>query len=597
MTPKNGFPFRGLEIHSRRLLQQKHIDWALDFCGKYSLNTLILHNNDLCDMLVFPEKFVDSLYAMEQHSVRRLFITNDELYMKNVARGCKAKRIELYLETKEIYFGDGIIQACPEVLNDDGTICPSHPFWFEFVEEKIREVVDQVLPDLSGLIVSIGSRESLISFIKNQCTCERCKKMGLAGWYENIIASLYRPLARTGKKLVIRDFSFQRENAEMLMNAVNKASPDIIMALKYVPQDYFPQWPNNPKIGDKEGHPQYIEYDTWGQFFGFGYFPVSIVEDLRERLRFAYEKDADGVWFRTDWEGLQETSVYNSMNELNLIGGAMLANDIDTAIDTIYEAWKFEGLKNPEIPGSYEQPYCTPKATDALIRLKQFMQESWKIMDKAIYARGGNLFHFCCRFPDSLYWVRRTMFRMSMLDSYSPGAFARVTPTDENIAEILKEKKEALEMVKKLPAMLDVHSLGLPDDFTGYLERMLELYELYVEGWNVVTPCYFYVSKAEETRKEQDTEEAEKWITKVYKFSVRFRSVMDKAMEYSPHYLENLLDPRKTFLFADDCKRTLDRIRKNLPPEQPIVPKKYSFRENERTVNVADPNMVIKGRF
>ena len=30
---------------------------------------------------------------------------------------------------------------------------------------------------------------------------------------------------------------------------------------------------------------EYIEFDTWGQYFGMGVAPMSLVEDIRERLR------------------------------------------------------------------------------------------------------------------------------------------------------------------------------------------------------------------------------------------------------------------------------------------------------------------------
>ena len=589
MKKTRDFSFRGMEIHSRRCLQLKHIDWAVEFCEKYALNALILHNNDLSDMLAYPKKILDPLYAMEQHSVRRLFITNDTLYIKNAARRCREKGIDFYLETKEIYYGDGILQACPEVLNADGSVCPSHPFWFTFVEEKIREVIEDVVPDMAGMIVSIGTRESMVSFIKNQCNCARCQEMGLAGWYEKLIEALYKPLHEYGKKLVIRDFSFQRFNAEMLMSAVDKAGSDIVMALKYVPQDYFPNWPDNPRIGDKQGHQQFIEYDTWGQFFGLGYFPISIVEDFTKRMRFAKEQGADGVWFRTDWEGLQEASIYNSMNQLNLIGGAMLASNLDTNIDDIYKSWLDEGLKNPELAGSYEQPYRTPTAPDARERLQKFMQKSWEVMEKALYMRGGNLYHFSSRFGDSIYWIRRTMFRMSMLDSYSPGAFEKVAPTDENIREIAKEKAEALVGVKQLREILSPDTLGLPDDFTAYLNRMLDNYELYVEGWEIHAMCYMLVTKADETHAEADIEKAEKQVDALCEYSKQLDAHLYEMLSFLPHYMETLLAPDKALLFVDDCRKAIEDIRLGNPIGLQEIPGKYSY-GNADKLTWADPN-------
>jgi hypothetical protein len=308
--------------------QQAHIDMALDFMSGHGLNSLILHQNDLQDQIVFPDKYFGNDIMWDRWPVRRQGVLYRRDYMSEVIRKAKSLGIKVYFEIKEIYYCDNIFEMVPGLLNPDGSCCPTNPFWTEFLEVKMKELFER-LPDLGGIIVSLGTRESMISMAANRCTCERCRDTDPFDWYVNVLKAMQKPLANKGKDLIVRDFSYTKDHQNMIIDACMKVSKDIIVALKCQPHDYFPTFPMNPEIGRSDLR-EYVEVDVWGQFAGMGVIPSSLVEMMRDWLTELKRRGVSGVWFRTDWELMHEASVHNSLCMVNLYAGAMLTENLNT---------------------------------------------------------------------------------------------------------------------------------------------------------------------------------------------------------------------------------------------------------------------------
>ena len=552
------FEFRGLELHTTRLYQMSHIERAIEFCLKFGLNSLILHQNDIADKFVMPAKYIDYDQQLKYIPIRQSLGRNYRVYFKNVGRKVYAAGLKLYFELKEIYYGEGILSLYPEVVGPNGFPCPAHPFWFEFVEEKMRELCE-TMPHLNGVIVSAGTKESMLSIVKAGCECEKCKATNPYDWYKNLLAAMFRPLNEAGRELIVRDFSFSRDNQNIMMDAAGSVSSDIILALKNTPQDYFPCFPNNPRIGMNPKVTNYVEFDTWGQFYGLGFFPCSVLEDMQNRMRWIKERGAKGIWLRTDWENCTEGSSFGSMNQLNVIAGAMLSNNIDTDLDDIYKAWCEHGLMDEFLSGSYDQPMYKPTDPGAWIKLRDYMRASWKVMEKAIYVR-GNLYHYSSMFPVDLQDCYYRMIEHSVLNEYSPGAFDRVEPTAENIAAIIAEKAAAYAEVKQLPSILKPDTLGLPDVFVANLKAMLELYELYVEGWTFHTPVYFYVRKAENEKTPEAIADARQAISNLEAYNKKLYSQTYDLRLKMPHYFDRLMAVESIESFLASAHAAVDAL-------------------------------------
>jgi hypothetical protein len=90
-----------------------------------------------------------------------------------------------------------------------------------------------------------------------------------------------------------------------LIRAVEQAPADIVSCVKATPHDFYPTFPHNPAIG-RTNHRLWVEYDTMGQFYGWGVFPCLVLDDIRARLEYAAANNAEGISFRVEWERIND---------------------------------------------------------------------------------------------------------------------------------------------------------------------------------------------------------------------------------------------------------------------------------------------------
>lgn len=550
------FKFRGLEFHSSRMWQWAQVERALDFMSKMNLNALVFHQSELIDKLVWPDKYFPDPVKWKSWPCRIHVLMGNVLYINKVVRESKERGIDFYPEVKEIFYPDGILELYPELRNADGKVCTTHPFWWEFVEAKMRELLEKV-PDIAGVIMSGGSRESMVSISKNECQCERCKNYNPVDWYTNLLNAMYRPLAEKGKTLAIRDFAYSVAQQSYIIKAATAISDDIVVSLKNTPHDYYPTFPDNPQIGHVGNHPQWIEFDTWGQFYGAGFFPASVVEDMQYRMKHCYEQGATGIYLRTDWENLTECSVFNSFNLLNLMAGAKLSSNLDDDIDESYRSWVEYGLFSPLHSSSCIQGPMIPTAPGAYTKLRDFMKASWSVIEKTIFVR-GHVYHQDCMWPDI---VERGFYMMTGLhsrDDWDPGASKLVVPTDQNMEVIFREKAEAVREVKALPSILQLDSLGLPEPFINEIRDMLDLYELYVRGFEYSVHCCYLVKKATISKDAKDVKKAKETIPTMVAYR---KEVVDRLKgTHYPHYVYWLLDEKRLGSLIKDMESLLQNL-------------------------------------
>lgn len=556
MQKEYDYKFRGLEFHATRMWESAQVINALDFMQKNHMNTLIFHMNELLDVLVLPEK----LYTQEQMwaywPVRNDHSIFNREYLKWVIMQCKKRNINFMIEVKEIWYFDSLIEAHPELgLTDEhGHVCATNPFWPEYMEMRVEELLTKV-PDLGGIIVSLGTRESKVSLAANRCTCDRCKNVDPKEWYKSIITAMYKPLQKRGKQLVVRDFSYSPEHLNAVVDACAECSKDIVVSLKNTPHDFYPLWPNNARIGNiGSDAPEYIEFDIWGQFYGMNLFPSGLDEDLQYRLRYDKEKGAVGAYFRDDLETTRESSCYNGLNMVNRYAAAMLTQDVNTPIDDIYKAWVKDGITSPLIPGSFQQVPCVPTAPDAWRRFRDFMHACWQVMIKTQYIR-GQLFLVNGKIPSSIFEAFGMLITIQGRCDWEPGIEKLLDRTEENIAAIIKEKDEALVDVKKLEAILDIDTLGITPELAADIREVLDLYYYYVLMIRSAAIVFFRGQKAIETKTEEDLEKAKAALADF----ADVKKVIVKRMENTdyPHYVYHHFIPDRFDMLANDIQEKL----------------------------------------
>jgi hypothetical protein len=556
------FNLRGLEIHNSRMWRWASVEKALDLMSKTGLNALIFHQNDLIDNLVFPKAYFTQEMMYTRWPIRRSTIVSSQLYIRQVIRKAKSLGIDFYFEVKELWYPDNLLELFPELRTPEGKVCPTDPFWFEFLEVKIRELLE-VLPDFTGIIMSPATRESKVSIAANPCGCHRCQSTDNGDWYKQLLQAMHQPLAEQGKTLVVRDFSYTVGEQGAVVEAAAAVSSDIVVALKNVPHDFWPTFPNNPKIGETNGLPQWVEFDVWGQYCGLGVFPCSLVEDLQQRLQYCREKGVSGVWFRTDWELMNETSAFNSFNMLNLWGGALLAGNPDMKLDPIYEKWAAEGIVSSLYTESTHRDAVVPSSKDAADKLKRFMQASWAVIEKTLYAR-GHVFQYSSKVSPTVNDFFYVMNSYQSRDQWDPGAAELVTLTDANIAAIIAEKQAAVEEVGQLRSILEPETLGVPHTFIQETDLMLDLYHYYVKTFYFAVKASFLTKKAMTTNQAEDAKLARTAADELSAFRKQLASRMEDT--YYPFYLYWMLDENLLLSLETDIYKQLTSEPEELLP-------------------------------
>ena len=482
------YTFRAMEIHDfTQIWNLDEIRRRLDFMVKNNMNAMVFHEPGIEDKIVFPAKFLggsgnpESYYdaflevdhQILNHALRENLNLNRRDYINHVIREAKEAGVDIYFENKELWFSDFVLKYKKELMQADGTICPSNPFWYEeFLPYKYKELF-LALPDLAGIICSIGTGEARLAISNTfACGCERCKNLDPVEWYKNMIMAMYKPFKDAGKKLIIRDFIY------------TKAEQEIILSLKNTPHDFYPTFPDNPLMGHVGSHPQITEYDVNGQFFGWGVQPSAMLSDIKRRLRYGKEHQVTGFLARTDWEGVQDWTCFDNLNMVNLYAIAAYAENENTSEEEIYLRWlQGEHMLDERLsPGQLKTCVQT---------VKEIMDETWPIVEKTNFVNGCLFSNDSCMHltPEQFTFIGGTHHSLSERDPEKKDALEMSV---ENIARIIEDKEEAHVKCEKLVDRVVAGNMGLTEDAYEKMKEHFEFMRWYVRGFRLTARGYCF---------------------------------------------------------------------------------------------------------
>ena len=417
---------RALELHGRHIWQRHSIQHALRVMAANGLNTLVLHETDIVQMVTYPRSYLDPYGLWSSAPTRRgeNAIENNRIYLDHLLRLAEAQGVSVMVEVKEIGFPDEILELHPELVKD-GTVCPSEPFWLEFIERKTTELFGD-FPWLAGMISSAGSTEGKASRAQGKCKCAVCAGTSLEDWYLGIIDALHAATAAQGKTLAIRDFAYKPSDAEPLLRAVERAPADVVFCAKVTPHDFYLTFPDNPSIA-RIHRRKWIEYDTMGQFYGWGLFPCLALDDLRARFAHAAACGVSGCLLRVEWERINDYWSLDTLNEMNLIAAASLAHGrAITAVDAARQWLVRQGW--PESPAAW---------------LAAIMERTWPIIEGALYLNGF-VFADNSMYPRSLGRAWWGMEVRDALHTWQPARAPDLRMSAARVQALLDEKQQAV---------------------------------------------------------------------------------------------------------------------------------------------------------
>lgn len=468
-------PFRALEMHGTGIWQRERVARALGFMRRNGLNALVLHESDLVHHVIYPRSCFDP-YALWQDAPSRRgenAIFNNRAYLGSVLALAREAGVGVWVNVKEIGFSDEVLALRPELLKN-GVVCPSEPFWMEYIAAKYDELLSD-FSGLAGVIVSFGSQESRASRAQNRCRCELCRTEPLEGWYGRIIAAMHEPIARHGKRLAVRDFAYKPADHVPLIEAVRDAPRDVVFCVKAMPHDFYVTFPDNPALGalDRE---QWVEYDCLGQFFGWGVMPCLVLDDLAQRLPRWVEQGSSGAVLRIEWERINDLDALDNLAELNLIAAAALARG-EAAVDAewVCRRWLH----------SHGHP------ADAAAWLAGIMAETLPIIRRAAYVNGF-VSADNSMLPRS---VERAWWGAEVRDALIPWAPDRAGDLlldCGRLAHYLAEKDDALARTRVLMANIRQGAPGLDEGVRASIEAAFAFFEVWIEGLRLTARVCLY---------------------------------------------------------------------------------------------------------
>ncbi len=484
------FRVRALEIHSQYVWDFDWVRRALDFIVAQGMTALVLHRNDIVDRIVWPSRYFGGAgpygntferYRDIHRTLYRLTPTRRSGpyqrrdYLRRVIDLAGRQGIEVYFENKELFFHEIFLELRPELVKG-GAVCPTEPFWWEFLETKYTELFEE-LPALAGIITAPGTGESKVSISSNRCTCPRCQSSTPRDWFTRLLDAMCRPIRRAGRQLVVRDFVFDKKSQDRLASSFEDLPADVIISFKNTPHDYYPTFPDNPRIGRAAGHRQWVEFDCMAQYFGWGIGPAIMIEDYRRRLARARAAGAEGAIFRTDWESLDGHSAFHTPNVINAYAGAGLSRDGATPASEIYERWLVDrGLLADAGVDSRRA---------AAAWAERLLSRTWDVVRRALYTNAC-VFNDSSTFPVSLrhaFWLAE---EKNSLKDWEPSAADALAPTEANVRRILAEKDEALAILDDIARPLLDPPPGLAASALDDLRLRFDIFRRYVRGFRAV---------------------------------------------------------------------------------------------------------------
>ncbi|GEO18179.1 hypothetical protein [Microvirga aerophila] len=482
------FRMRALELHSSYVWDFDWIRQALAFIRDHDLTALVLHRNDIVDRVVYPGRLfgasADSKNIFERYKqiypklykytpTRRSGPYQRRDFLKRVLDLASQQGTDVYFQNKELSFPDILLELYPH-LTKNGSICPNDPFWWDFTRTKYTELF-QDLPRIKGIITAPGTGESRLAISSNRCRCDQCRESTPQTWYANLIMAMYDPIKAAGKDLIVRDFVFDRKTQTELAETIEALPEDIIVCLKNTPHDYYPTFPDNPRLGQVGPHRQWVEFDCMAQYFGWGVGPSIMIEDMRQRMETAEGHGVEGIVLRTDWESLESHSAFHTPNLINLYAGAALGQDREASAFDIYRDW----LCERNMVGKDADPSAV---ADAVHWTERLLGRSWEVISKSLYTNGC-VFSDSSNYPVSLehaWWLAE---EKNSLKDWDPSKADALNTTEENVRRILSEKDAGAQLVSELAAVLDQKPDALTHDAYEDLRERFAVYQRYIRGF------------------------------------------------------------------------------------------------------------------
>ncbi|HYW94006.1 MAG TPA: hypothetical protein VE870_00295 [Bacteroidales bacterium] len=204
------------------------------------------------------------------------------------------------------YYPDSLRTAPGNMIDLD------NPAFWAWVKNDYRQLLD-LIPDVDGIVLTFIETGAHVE--DQYSTILKTREAKLAALVDTLAGVI---MDEKGKELILRTFSYSREELRSVIAAVNSIKhPGIVVMTKETPHDFYLTHPVSHFV-DQIKHPVIIEFDAAHEYNGQGII-TSIFPALQlKRLRF-YQKQSNFAGYVARTDRLNNTCILDNPAEVNLL--------------------------------------------------------------------------------------------------------------------------------------------------------------------------------------------------------------------------------------------------------------------------------------
>ena len=176
-------------------------------------------------------------YSQFNDSKNLDFVEKTMSYVNEACEKAHKAGVKTYVWHHELEVPPNFIETYPEICNSYGDAEVTHPIIRDFLENKIQDFFSEY-PLIDGIVLTLHETRIPLLKLKNQILDKKDR-------IKYVTEILYKTCKALGKELIVRTFASIDEDYEMMLNAFEEISKDLLVMDKWTQFDWSLTLPHN----------------------------------------------------------------------------------------------------------------------------------------------------------------------------------------------------------------------------------------------------------------------------------------------------------------------------------------------------------------
>lgn len=340
----------------------------MDKAAQYGMNGYVLFSQSFEEVLNydFPiPGFSGKIYS-DNHPHRSAGKIVGE-YLREASEYGKSLGIKVYFHCNQFAMTPEAFEALNPIIAGTARVCPGKDVVWEIFRNKITEFFT-LFPAMAGL--QLTTSETQVS--ATSCNCPDCQHLSAEDRFARMAREAWAACSAMGKGLQFRTWGEIMEWDEKYLRMISLLPEKVVISTKNTLTDFHLSDPPSRLIGVGD-RAQIIEFDCWGEYYGWNQFPCYMGDQFSERFRICADKGIQQVAGRVNWEPRANFLFDHPYgNEVNMFTFAKLTQDPYRDPDDILGEWLSERVPESVISKAMEFYKLTYQAQYTWLNFNNF---------------------------------------------------------------------------------------------------------------------------------------------------------------------------------------------------------------------------------